>query len=475
MTIKTDDLVVELAERMEVINIPSDVVDCEPGIRAETMDMSCLPSHGGESDVTTERRDHVKNASIPEARQPLVTPDTNSRRPFDDLVDAGSPADPIDFPEPRFERGRRHEVVCYIPASDTHQVLKNVLFRDFTREYPDDGDARLQQAYYPIPHKHPIKTIMGHVEICMLLTRCQKSDGDDDDDSESYEDDGDEDVVFELTTTCVAVKVNYCDRMERMRNQHAEDPLKEIAAMQLIGNNHPNVLGCIEVLFDGQNLNIVLPYCDRGDLFQLLQESQHTATPDCPGMSEGQARYWFRQVMAGVKHIHESGVCHRDLSPENVMIDDKRSIIIDMGMCLRVPYTDPHLMERVTDVQKGSNKRLFKPQGACGKLPYMSPEIYRNRDPFDGAAADVWTAGTILFCMVTGNRSYQRPHRSDPQFYWMSRGLSQLLKDWQVSLSMEGLHLLQNMLQVDPRLRLTIDEVVHHPWFTYPDDTLLPR
>jgi serine/threonine protein kinase len=72
--------------------------------------------------------------------------------------------------------------------------------------------------------------------------------------------------------------------------------------------------------------------------------------------------------------------------------------------------------------------------------------------------------------MVTGNRSYQRPHLSDAQFYWMTMGLEQLLSDWNVRLSPEGIHLLKNMLQVDPRLRLTLDEVLNHPWFMYPDE-----
>ena len=63
-----------------------------------------------------------------------------------------------------------------------------------------------------------------------------------------------------------------------------------------------------------------------------------------------------------------------------------------------------------------------------------------------------------------------RPHASDPQFYWMTRDLNQLLSDWQIQLSPEGLHLLQNMLQINPRLRLTIEEVMAHPWFSFPDE-----
>jgi serine/threonine protein kinase len=186
----------------------------------------------------------------------------------------------------------------------------------------------------------------------------------------------------------------------------------------------------------------------------------------------------------------------RDLSPENVMIDDNGCLIIDLGMCLRVPYTtttctsgEPRTIVPLEPARSSSQdhqtqlqlqqqqqsllrKLLFMPQGACGKLPYMSPEIYRNRHAFDGAAVDVWCAGTILFCMLTGNRSYHRPHATDAQFYWMTHGLSQLLHDWNIELSPQGLHLLRNMLQVDPRLRLTIDEVLNHAWFQLPHEPI---
>lgn len=398
-------------------------------------------------------------------------PAPHRRRPYDLVVEAGPPADPITFPQPQIFRGRRGEVCCYNPRTQDHEMAKNVLFRDFSREF-EDGDARVTHAYWPVPFKKPIRTIMGHVEICMVLTRGTNRADDNnnnfDDSSSSSEGDEDEDIIFELSDEMVAVKVNYSQRMEELRHRHAEDPLKEIAAMQIIGNNHPNVMGCRDVLFDGQSLNVVMPYCGSGDLFQLLQNS--VRDDNQPGMTEPQARYWFRQVIAGLKHIQSVGVCHRDLSPENVMIDGSGCLIIDMGMALRIPYTDPTNPVAVTDRSRGTQRRMIRPQGACGKLPYMSPEIYRNKHPFDGEAVDVWTCGTILFCMVTGNRSYQRPHPSDPQFYWMTRGLTQLLGDWNVRLSREGIHLLQNMLQVDPGMRLSLDEIERHPWFAHADE-----
>lgn len=393
------------------------------------------------------------------------------RRPFDDL---GPPSDPIAFPRPQLVRGRRDKVLCYNPTTGEHEVLENVLFRDFGRHVGFGSTAvRCQHAYWRIPFKENIKTIMGHVEMCRVLERCTQNH-DDDSSCEGGEDDDEEDIVFQWTERWVAVKVNYTDRMDRWRDRHAENPLQEIAAMQLLGENPSHVLGAIEVLFDGQNLNLVMRYCDSGDLFQLLQENQ--SRPDSPantpGIRESEARYWFRQVIDGVNTIHCRGICHRDLSPENIMIDGAEGLIIDMGMCLRVPYLDPSDGSSRTDISgsNGSIRCLINPQGPCGKLPYMSPEVYANRQPFDGAAADVWTCGTILFCMLTGNRSYQRPHMTDPQFYWMSRGLRQLLSDWHVNVSEDAYLLLKGMLEVDPRNRLTLEEVRNHSWFDFPDE-----
>lgn len=393
-------------------------------------------------------------------------------RPYHRL---GAPQPPLPFPNPHWEQGKRGTVLCFMPKTGREIELRNVLYRDFSREYPDDAESHVQQAYWPMPHKKPIKTIMGHVEICYLLHRYHSREQStrtdlETDSSDDGEEDYEEEVIFSLTDTLVAVKVNYHARMMNLRDRHAEDPRKEIAAMQLIGNDSPHVLGCMDALAERNgNVNVVLRYCNSGDLFELLQESRNNVHP---GMSEERARYWFRQIVAGLQFLRQRGVCHRDLSPENVMIDGGTlSLIIDFGMCLRVPYLDAQ--GNVVDVHRGTRRCLITSQGACGKLPYMSPEIYdssRHPQPFDAEAIDIFSTGTILFCMITGNRSFERPHASDPQFYWMTHGLEQLLSDWQVSVSPECLHLMKGMLQVDPRRRLTLEEIVQHAWIAGPVD-----
>lgn len=358
---------------------------------------------------------------------------------YEMLKNNGPAVGPIPFDVPLINRGKRESVLVW--HSNKHQQFDNVLL----------SNQNSKVAYWKVPHKRPIKTIMGHVDICFVLRKSVSEKSDDDlsenDDSDSENDDDDDDVVFELTKQKVAIKVNYCSRIEALKEKHAEDPMKEIAAMQFIGNQHPNVLGCLDVLFDADNINVVLEYCSGGDLFELLQENLQNQQP---GISEAEAKILFRQIISGVHYMHQKGVCHRDLSPENVMLKspDCSGVIIDMGMCLRFSPTS-----------------LVTPQGTCGKLPYMSPEIYTNRADWDPVLVDSWTCGTILWCMLTGNRSYQRAHRSDAQFYWMTHGIDRLLTDWGVThLTAAAKDLLRGLLQIDPRERYTIQDVIEHEW-----------
>ena len=214
--------------------------------------------------------------------------------------------------------------------------------------------------------------------------------------------------------------------------------------MQLMGDSVPHVSMCKEALFDPLDdcYNIVMPYYTGGDIFDRLQQAS---------MTEDEIRPLFKNIMQALRGMHDKDICHHDLSIENIMLNDGQAYIIDFGMAVRVPV-------------KVARRCLIKPQGNFGKLPYMSPEVYKSNVPFSGEAVDVWSAGTILFCMVTRQASYGRPQESDPQFQWMTTDMAQLMHSWNLDLSPEVVHLMANMLQTNPSLRLTIDEVLHHPW-----------
>src|SRR5690606_8201700 len=73
----------------------------------------------------------------------------------------------------------------------------------------------------------------------------------------------------------------------------------------------------------------IMPFCSNGELFD------HVA--DTGAMEEEMARHLFLQLLAGLEYLQQMGVCHRDMSLENLLLDsDLQCVIIDLGMCLRV-------------------------------------------------------------------------------------------------------------------------------------------
>jgi len=147
--------------------------------------------------------------------------------------------------------------------------------------------------------------------------------------------------------------------------------------------------------------------------------------------------------------------------------ENTKALVIDLGMCIRIPYNSPKLCDKVFDVSAGTLRRLILPQGQCGKPNYISPEILKNTEPFDGFAVDIWAAGIVLFIMLVGLPPFEWASADDPRFRLINRGgLKQLIEQWQKPISLEAIDLLQSMLREDPRERLSLFQIMHHPWVT---------
>jgi serine/threonine protein kinase len=107
----------------------------------------------------------------------------------------------------------------------------------------------------------------------------------------------------------------------------------------------------------------------------------------------------------------------------------------------------------------------MKPQGVCGKHNYMSPEVFANTEHFDGFAIDLWAAGVILYIMLTGFPPYDQASLTDQRFELIVTGrLMEQLRNWDIFLSDEAGDLMQRMLLLNPRDRLTLAQIMSHPW-----------
>ena len=299
----------------------------------------------------------------------------------------------------------------------------------------------------------------GSVRLCAVLRRLNEQErmaiisAEDEPSDENF-------VCWESTDEVVAIKITSWSRLKQYQDLAGKsyDPLKEVAALQHVGNGSSYVIGCIEALQDEDRLYTVMPYCPGGDLYMLSRSTTFT---------EAQAKTWFRQLISGLVYLQNKGICHRGISLENLLINEKNNLVIaGFSLALRVPYTGSTNFGAIVDASEGAQRRLMKKQDVCGSLTYLAPEIIGRNPSFDGFAVDLWAAGCILFILLAGVAPFRMAHTSDPGYTRISRGeLYELVWTAGILLSDNSLDLLQSMLLPDPRNRFTLTQIMHHPWF----------
>ena len=186
----------------------------------------------------------------------------------------------------------------------------------------------------------------------------------------------------------------------------------------------------------------------------------------------------FRQVCQGVAYMHNRGLAHLDLKPENVLVSNEGiPKIIDFGSSeavLPVPLSPP-----VTCVVTGHN---VPTHGIRGSEPYMPPEVY-GEAKYDGQKADVWALG-ILFVQIALD-DYRMPwsfsameDKAFASFVGASVEEETILGNGHnsslpVRMSREELlrylprgsrDMVRRMLYLDPGRRPLIEEVLGDPW-----------
>ena len=146
---------------------------------------------------------------------------------------------------------------------------------------------------------------------------------------------------------------------------------------------------------------------------------------------------------------------------------DKQKIkIIDFDLSLRIPFTDSFNEGCITDVSGGSKRISMKAQGqGSDSWRYTAPEVI-SRKTFDGFAIDLWSAGIILYIMLVGTFPFESAQRVDRNFvqYSVEGALEEILRENFSTMSKEASNLLQNMLWENPAKRLSLLQIMEHPW-----------
>ncbi|KAF4071647.1 hypothetical protein AMELA_G00275720 [Ameiurus melas] len=212
----------------------------------------------------------------------------------------------------------------------------------------------------------------------------------------------------------------------------------EIEAMKNLSHQH--VCRLYHVIETPSKIYMVLEYCPGGELFDYIVAKDR--------LTEEETRVFFRQIVSALAYVHSQGYAHRDLKPENLLIDEDRNLkLIDFGLCAKP--------------KGGLGYELMT---CCGSPAYAAPELIQGKS-YIGSEADVWSMGVLLFALLCG----YLPFDDDNCMMLYRKITSGLYKNphW---LSPGSILLLNQMIQVEPKRRLTVRQLLAHPWLGHIDE-----
>jgi len=239
------------------------------------------------------------------------------------------------------------------------------------------------------------------------------------------------------------------------RRQYAQDLFKE-RRQQLRTNNvsksqrkkRYDIVRLIDFFEDVKAFFLVLELCTGGDVFTRVVERHF--------YSEYEARYLAKCLLESVKYMHECGVAHRDLKPDNLLLakkgNDVHVKIADFGFSAKT---------RIGGMQINLTQR-------CGTPAYVAPEVLRG-GPYD-ERVDMWSLGAILYFVLGGYPAFvdDKPKalfnkilNADYEFHE---------EDWS-HVSEEAKSLIRGLLTLDVNKRLTAADALKHPWIRKSNST----
>ncbi|KAE8454415.1 hypothetical protein EG329_000037 [Mollisiaceae sp. DMI_Dod_QoI] len=217
-----------------------------------------------------------------------------------------------------------------------------------------------------------------------------------------------------------------------LENRMREFQAREIR-LHYMASAHPNVVSMLNILDTSDCTYVLMDFYPEGDLFDNIVEKGAYVGND------SSIRTAFLQILDAVEHCHQLGIYHRDIRPENILVNGGTLALADFGHATTNDMSEDH---------------------NCASLFYMSPECldpsphalsYRN------APNDIWSLGVILINLTCGRNPWKKASHEDSTYKAFRRNPKFLQTI--LPLSEELVNILGRIFEPDPTKRITISEL----------------
>ncbi|XP_060805073.1 serine/threonine-protein kinase D1 [Amyelois transitella] len=230
----------------------------------------------------------------------------------------------------------------------------------------------------------------------------------------------------------VAIKV--IDKLRFPTKQEAQ--LKnEVAILQNL--SHPGVVN-LERMFETPERIFVVMEKLKGDMLEMILSHEKGR------LSERTTKFLVAQILVALKHLHEKNIVHCDLKPENVLLTSDEELpqvkLCDFGFARII------------------GEKSFR-RSVVGTPAYLAPEVLRNKGY--NRSLDMWSVGVIVYVSLSGTFPFNEDEDINEQI--QNAAFMYPPTPWR-EVSEEAIDLINNLLQVKQRKRLSVDKSVAHAW-----------
>ena len=229
-----------------------------------------------------------------------------------------------------------------------------------------------------------------------------------------------------ITGEKVAIKILY-KKLFKNNILSLKHIKREIQILKIV--KHENIINLLDIIDEKNEIYLITEYCPY-DLFSLIIKNRNKK------LSEESALNYFSQYINGLHYLHQNGISHRNLRPDNILLDEKKEKIKIIDFGLSTTYS--------------KNQLLNSPVGA---INYAPPEMHLS-EKYSGELSDIWNAGLVLYFMVCGYLPFCEEDE-EKNIKHIITGFYEIPSN----ISNHCAEIIKSCLQVDPNKRINFERL----------------
>ena len=238
-------------------------------------------------------------------------------------------------------------------------------------------------------------------------------------------------VRHKITKQIFAIKV--INKESIVKQKMVEQTNREIEIMYKL--DHPHIIKLYSHFEDDEDFCLIMQIASKGQLYSIIKRLKR--------LDQRTAAQYMREVISAIKYLHTRNppIIHRDIKPENILLDQEgRCKLADFG------WSNFDVGDKFRDTY-------------CGTPEYLAPEMITKSG--HNESVDIWALGVLLFEMLTG----RTPFNFTGDRIQLFNNIKTLRIVWTDDFPQLAKDLVGKILRLNPKDRLTLDEIINHQWF----------